>query len=698
MSRRTFLKTSGTIAAAAGLINPLSLTIAAGAETYESADVGLERESRRAKLSANIAQLLDQLSRKTPAERVAWHQANRGAFFFLPPEIAGRAEEINRRLKRKDEMIQTADRLLRHEFDILGSGLTPLGPQIDWQTDFKSGHQWNNKVVDLSSTWHKSAPPAEPVFRGPLYSVDGPADLKVPWDLSSFFHFPTLAEAFLLTGRDAYAAEIFNELDDWHRQNPFYYGVNWTNAMVVGLRLANIVYTCRLLEDFPRRSAFDGQTGVVSLLQHVQFILDALEVFPSGARNNHYLSDLVGLAFGAVEFAGHPAGEGVLDFVQEEFARELTVQFCPDGADFEGSIPYNRLSTECATLALILLERNGRPLSSASRHQLQRTIHYIDLYTKSNGLAPQIGDNDNGRVLVLHNYGHQEYRDHRHILAVGAAWLETGPLMTDVAAQAPDTIWLLDRTPPACEPIGNKLQSGLYRDGGFAIAKAGSTSLIVRAGIIHPLSGGGHDHCDQLSFEFHDRGEDVIVDPGAMVYGASGALRNRFRSTASHNTLQLDDLEQQEFDPRKLFWMGERAHTVVDLWHVHGSTIRFRGHHTAWASAGWLVRREIHCDLAKGRCEILDTVEALADKQSGKEFCGRLHLAPGIGFTQTDSNTLRLKSGTRQWMARFSGNVQMSTRTGQVSPSYGVMTDAMVIEYRFAAVPGQKTEVSLERV
>ena len=48
-------------------------------------------------------------------------------------------------------------------------------------------------------------------------------------------------------------------------------------------------------------------------------------------------------------------------------------------------------------------------------------LGFIDTYTKPNGLAPQIGDNDNGRILVLHNYVGQEYRDHRHILAGGAA-------------------------------------------------------------------------------------------------------------------------------------------------------------------------------------------------------------------------------------------------------------------------------------
>lgn len=701
LSRRSFLKNSGALVMAAGFI-PLSIAPAAADETAtnEVAVADQERDSRRAKLSGDIGRLLDQARNLTPAERIAWHRANRGAFFFSPEDIAARRDEIVRLMpERKAEIIQTADRLRQHKFDILGSGLTPLGPEIDWQRDFKSGRRWTNKMMFPPASWHKPPPPPDaPVYCGPFYSVDGPADLKVPWDLSNMMHFLPLAEAFLLTGHYEYANEIFNELRDWNAQNPCYYGVNWSNPMAAALRLANVLYTFRLLEDFPQLPAYDGEIGVVSLLEHVEFILDGLEIAHDGGRNNHYLSDLLGLAFGAVEFAGHPAGQSILDFVHDEFAEDLTVQFLADGSVFEGSVPYTRYSAEGAVLTHILLERNNRPLSAASRQQLERALHCIDLYTKPNGLAPQIGDNDNGRVLVLHNYGHQEYRDHRHILAVGAAWLGMEPLLTDVSGQAPDTLWLLGKNPPDSSPPGTSAKASLYRDGGFAFAKTANSSLAVRAGLIHPLCGGGHNHCDQLSFEFQDRGEDLIIDPGSMVYGASGALRNQFRSTASHNTLQLDDLEQQEFNPRVLFSMHEQAHTVVDFWKVRGSVVRFHGHHSAYATAGWEVAREILCHLEQGRCDIHDIVKPLAPKTQGSQFCGRLHLATGVQVTQTAPHTFQLQTAKQQWQAQFSDNLQMTAREGQVSPSYGVMFNAPVIEYRFAAVPGQTAKVSVQRV
>src|SRR5690349_8282745 len=40
------------------------------------------------------------------------------------------------------ETVASANRILRHEFDLLGSGPVHLGARIDWQRDFKTGKKW----------------------------------------------------------------------------------------------------------------------------------------------------------------------------------------------------------------------------------------------------------------------------------------------------------------------------------------------------------------------------------------------------------------------------------------------------------------------------------------------------------------------------------------------------------------------------
>ncbi len=65
-------------------------------------------------------------SRFSPAEREAIRALYAGAY-------AGERNALARRVEA----------ILSHEFDLLGSGPTPLGPEIDWSLDFKSGRKWD---------------------------------------------------------------------------------------------------------------------------------------------------------------------------------------------------------------------------------------------------------------------------------------------------------------------------------------------------------------------------------------------------------------------------------------------------------------------------------------------------------------------------------------------------------------------------
>jgi hypothetical protein len=659
---------------------------------YESPEITQNREARRAGLSVRTAELLNSLGNMPADKRLAWYRAHRGCFFFDPADLPGRIALIHRLdPARRAAVLDAAGRLLRHEFDILGSGVTPLGDTIDWQLDFKSGIRWRGDVIYPAWNWRQVEDLAgAEIYRGHFYSVDDASDLKVPWDLSSFLHLPTLVEAFLLTGDVRYAKEIEDQLRQWHEKNTYPRGVNWTCAMVAGIRIANLAFALRALEP----PAFLGETGVLSVLRHIKFILDFLEVDNDGRRNNHYINNVAGLGFGAAEIARSALGRDLLRFTFDELVRELATEFSDDGTNYEGSIPYHCFATESAMLTAILLERNGAAIPSASRSQLVRMLRFIDVYTKPNRLAPQFGDNDNGRVLVLHDYAAPEFRDHRHVLALGAAWLGVTGLITDVLDRSCVPVWLLGcQVPPRANGPG--IVAGLYASSGYAGAKTASSSLIVRCGRINPMSGGGHNHCDQLSFEFHDRGADLIVDPGAMVYSADAPLHNYARSTSAHNVLQLDDAEQQAYEAHDLFAMQDRAEATLDIWEMEAASLCFRGHHRGYI--GWMVVREIRCDLDRGTLEVIDEVERLEEAAQGDEFCGRLHLAEGILVEQFGPTEFVLRSAGLGWTVRFSEGLCTAACGGRVSPSYGVVRPAVTLEYRFPAADTRRAGFTVER-
>ena len=95
---------------------------------------------------------------------------------------------------------------------------------------------------------------------------------------------------------------------------------------------------------------------------------------------------------------------------------EMEHQVRPDGADHEASIPYHGLVTElfvAGTQAVDAMLPDSFP--HAYRERLDAMLRFAAAYTRPDGDAPMVGDNDSGRFLPLDAYG-DGYRSHRHLL------------------------------------------------------------------------------------------------------------------------------------------------------------------------------------------------------------------------------------------------------------------------------------------
>jgi len=124
------------------------------------------------------------------------------------------------------EITRAADAVVRHQFDLLGSGPQQLGTPLPWHTDFKTGRRW--PLAYCSDIDYNE--------------LDRPTDVKVPWELSRCQHFTRLGQAYWLTGDERYAAEFVAETTDWIAANPLSYGVNWACVMDVALRAVSWIW------------------------------------------------------------------------------------------------------------------------------------------------------------------------------------------------------------------------------------------------------------------------------------------------------------------------------------------------------------------------------------------------------------------------------------------------------------------------
>ena len=417
--------------------------------------------------------------------------ALRGPVLEALPTVA----RFERELERHDDLLERANEICAHRFDLLGSGPTELGPEIDWHADFKTGRRWPLRHSTLL----------------PIAYGDG-SDIKVPWELSRSQHLPLLAGAYRRSGERRYLDELGLQLVSWIRANPVERGPNWACTMDVAIRAANWAAALALCaEDAAHEPWF--LPVLESLLLHGRFIRANPE--DGEVRGNHYLTDVVGLLVVSALFSGGWEGNSWAGWAAGELVSEMEHQVRGDGCAHEASIPYHRLVTElfvCGTQAADVLVRGKLP--DWHRDRLDSMLAFTRDYTRPDGLAPQIGDADDGRFLPLGDYGSLDPRDHRHLFA-----------------QA-DRAYV-----PARE-------SSAYHEGGFYVLRSGGTYAIVRCGDTGRYGRGGHSHNDQLSFELFAGGRPLVADPGTYLYTPDPEARNLFRSTAYHATLRIGGAEQ----------------------------------------------------------------------------------------------------------------------------------------------------------
>jgi uncharacterized heparinase superfamily protein len=563
-----------------------------------------------------------------------------------------------------------AERIVRHEFDLLGSGpYTPVDPDrratsgyepIDWYLDPVRQLRFPRGIPHKEWKLYEHRP--------------ANADIKYPWELARCQHWPVLAQGFLFTRDDRYAGEVARQLDDFVEANPLGLGINWTCTMDVALRAVNWVVALDLL----RASALDDgfwMRAYTALLEHGTFIRYNLENTYE-VTSNHFLSNVVGLWYLGHRFAELPAGQEWLAFARRSLEQEIEVQVLPDGADFESSVPYHRLVTELFMGASRVADLNGEPLSSSYRARTRQMVSYLADVLRPDGLMPQIGDADDGRLHQFGGYGVATPQDARHLFGPAS-------FMFDVAewqalggeAGAWEAVWW-GYPARAARAVAPPPVHVLHKDAGLAISRDQGNYLLITNGIVGTKGFGNHKHNDQLSFEYHVDGSPVVVDPGSFVYTSDPDARNLFRSTRYHNTLQIDGAEQNRINPEWLFRMFEGANAEHVRFERHGTQTIYRGRHSGYTALPAAVQHErrFSFDTASGVLELRDTLIGEAEHALAWHF----HFAPGAQ-ARADAGACVITSGAATVRLSFDPRLSAALADAWYSPSYGVRVPCMAL-------------------
>jgi hypothetical protein len=567
----------------------------------------------------------------------------------------------------------SGDALLRHRFDLLGSGAVtvtdpdrPAGSDgyqpIDWHLDARSGARFSRDVA--------------PQDWGPAQSPAG-SDVKWPWELGRCQHWPVLAQCHLLSGDTRFAREIAAELEDFRDGVAFGRGVQWVCTMDVAIRAANWALAFEWIRDAPGVDERFWPGALELLFAHGCFVADHLE---NGyeVTSNHYLSDLAGLLFVGRFFAGLRQGREWESFARRELEKEIRVQVLPDGADYESSVPYHRLVAELLLASARIMDLAGEPAPRGFKTTLLKMLEFQSAVLRPDGRLPVVGDADDGRLHILEGYCNGLPNAGRHLLGPGGFVLAAPHLLAAAGSEGRrEAFWwgfpeALEFSDAVAEP---RVVGRLFPQGGLAVHRDGGDFLLVSNGRVGTAGFGNHKHNDQLSFELHLAGQPLVVDPGSYVYTSDPAARNLFRGTGFHNTLSVDEGEQNELNPAWLFRLQERARPEHLGWQLADGHFEYHGRHHGFAP----VVHERWLRLLRGKRALVVVDRVRGDGTRSLRW--HLHFAPGVTVAEGDDGDLRLEAASQRYRLRRERRWRQRLGRSWCSPSYGVRAACAVADF-----------------
>lgn len=447
---------------------------------------------------------------------------------FLPVKIDVLKRYLNNHEGIRDKILSSADDILNEKFTLFNIQTKKiLG---EWHKDPVTGYEF-------PKVYYKDVRKVCP--QGALIENN---DIKYPWELSCSHFLITLAEAYLLTEQVKYEEMFFRYLEDWHKNNPLGIGVTWSCTLDVAMRTVNFIVAASLFDKIDVNFKNRFQKYVGSIYSHLLFINDNLEY--GFVRENHYLSDIVGLKMAAQCFPNDKKAQKCYKLAANSIKEEIVYQICKDGVDHEASSCYHGFCLELFLVALSTDQKLRSSLSNKEYLRLRNMVRFTEELCKF-AQYPVIGDNDGERVMDLNGTG-----------TFRKEVVQFGKQILGLSTEDNEYSFLIDGHIKMHNDSYKKTQILKYTQGGYAIVDNGRMRLLLHAGCIGRKGRGGHGHNDQTSFSLDIYGNSFIIDPGSMVYERNLQLRHEYRSTGIHNCVSIDGKEQNNIRISRPFMMS----------------------------------------------------------------------------------------------------------------------------------------------
>lgn len=432
--------------------------------------------------------------------------------------------------------IERADAFLENRFAFLGVKFS-LPEPIPWQAD----------PVSLN-------PYPTGFYRNiDIFTNKNAGDVKHVWEVNRLQFLIEIAKAYYLTGEEKYKEKFDTLIRDWIEKNPYKRGIAWASALEVGVRTAGLVWAL----EFYRASERPDEKVIGAILKLLflsgRFLYENLSIYFS--PYNHLIGETAGLFMVAYLFPSFSEAGKWEKRAWQVLSNQVGRQFHPDGASVEQASFYHHFTLGFYLQAIAVKKINGEALPADLMQRVEQALNFAKLIAKPDGDMPHMGDIDDARSIYFSKPTSWNFRSYQ---VMGAAWFKRPDMKYTAHKLQEDAFWILSEADlekyeqlPSEKP---KEKSVFLKESGYVFFRSGFDDMAHYSQMdCGPIAHGvfpddrpsaAHGHADLLAVEIACFGESHLVDPGFSNYRGDFDWHCYFRSTAAHNTIEINGKSQ----------------------------------------------------------------------------------------------------------------------------------------------------------
>ena len=366
--------------------------------------------------------------------------------------------------------------------------------------------------------------PSDVFFYKSKTKICGYGDVKYVLELNKLNHLVDAAKLYKKTKDEKFITYLYDELTKWQTEVHYEHGVVNKIIMDIAFRSINLIYISIYCGDnkYFANNIYPQIHCLLKLYERQIRKFSTPKWFKTGNGANHVIGEMVGVIILQKWIAKVENKSINKSYLNEEYfwLYETLDKLIPkSGVYLENSANYARLVSEFLVVLDMFEVYFGTANTKLRSKYLIPILNYI-LSISYNGNLPNFGDNDAATILTPFKTDFDDITPllkYREI--INAALPDLNQYQQDG-----NFIWKSDT------PLDISI---FIRFGKWSIFRPGAIS---------------HSHCDLLSIIMSAKGCPIFVDKGCSFYNLSLDIKKEYLSTAAHNTISFDNLEQADYN------------------------------------------------------------------------------------------------------------------------------------------------------